>query len=176
MGHTLVAAFDSIFIAKMNESLANTNANKIPFGRQCDREEANRRMNYHMTIAHWAKEKDGVYLPRLDQIHISPFRVTVTASSIMYDREDSALLYFAIEPGNGCRETVKCIRASLEIEASDFLHITIAASQNFNFILELKKKIDTQFRYPFELDINGLDVYHIWEPVVLMKHIEAHIE
>ena len=175
MGYTLVASLGDSFFRKMDELAAKTNANKIPFGRNCDREEANRQMRSHMTIAHWAKEKDDEYLPRVDQIEFSPFHITVTGTGVMYAEENSMLLYFSVRPGSGYQEAAEQIECALGIDTSDFLHITIAASKDHEFIRKLKEETDRQFRYPFDLDISGLDLYHIWKPVVLTKHIEAHV-
>lgn len=171
MGYTLVASFDDSFCEKVNS--LSTNGNKIPYGRHCDREEANRRMNYHMTLAHWAKEYDDVYLPRIDQIRFSQFRITITGVDVMYAEENSMLLYFTVEPGSGYQEAAERIGNALQIGTSPFLHITIAASKDYEFIRKLEEETKRKFRYPFELTVTGLDLYHIWEPVMLTKHIEA---
>ena len=58
MGYTLVTSFDKLSYEKLNYLLEHQNANKIPFDKKCNREEANKILKYHMTLVHWGKQND----------------------------------------------------------------------------------------------------------------------
>jgi len=173
MGYTLVARFHDSFYQEMDQLLADQGNNKIPYGRNCDRNLANSIMKYHMTIAHWAKECDASYLPKVVQLDFSPFSIYVTGSDIMQAEDGSSLLFFRISAGEGFYSAMDYIQNTMSIRISSFWHITIAVSRNQNYIGDLKRIVDQHFRYPFELTISGMDLYHIWKPVRLEKHISA---
>ena len=98
MGYTLVAKCgDGIFLQL--ESLLNKSgvkSNKIPFGRDCDREAADNLLPYHMTVFHWGKAYDSLYLERIRELHFAPFRIEVTGVQVMSAEEGSSLLFFEI--------------------------------------------------------------------------------
>ena len=71
MGHTLVAGFSGADLNRITSLLTEDERKvlcKIPFGRGCDRDEADRALPYHMTLAHWSAAEDPLYLPRLDAL------------------------------------------------------------------------------------------------------------
>ena len=68
MGHTLVARFEPNDFDSINGCLIEWKGktmNKIPFGRNCDREEANRILPFHMTLLHWARSADSYMLQKM---------------------------------------------------------------------------------------------------------------
>lgn len=50
MGYTLVTSFDKLSYEKLNYLLEHQNANKIPFDKKCNREEANKILKYKTVI------------------------------------------------------------------------------------------------------------------------------
>ena len=78
MGHTVVAGFDKKSSEMINELMRPFNANKIPFGRNCDREAANREMDYHMTVFHWAKSIDSYYLEKIKGFSSEGFDIRIS--------------------------------------------------------------------------------------------------
>ena len=157
----------------MDHLLKNQNANKIPFGRKCDRDTANQIMKYHMTLVHWAKEYDAVFLPRVERIQFVPFKIIVTGTNMLYAEEGSLLLYFSVVPGDEFLHAMENIQNVMGMQTSSFFHITIAVSQDHPYIQRLKEVVDEQCVYPFELMVSGLDLYHIWTPTRMDKHISA---
>lgn len=173
MGHTLVARFDTEGERKIL-SLVETGGlkhlpNKIPYGRDCDREEADERLPYHMTVFHWGKAQDAVYLDRLQSFQFTPCSIKVTGVSIMYAEEGSTLLYLNVEPDQGYMKLKEGLECALQSYTSGFLHITLAVSKEHDQILELKKSIEKQTEFPFILNVSSLGLYHIWRPVELIK-------
>lgn len=65
------------------------------------------------------------------------------------------------------------IQNVMGMQTSSFFHITIAVSQDHPYIQRLKEVVDEQCVYPFELMVSGLDLYHIWTPTRMDKHISA---
>lgn len=74
MGHTLVARFEPKDFDSVNRCLMGWQGktiNKIPFGRNCDREEANRILPFHMTLLHWARSADSYMLQKMNALSFS---------------------------------------------------------------------------------------------------------
>lgn len=170
MGHTLVAVLPCEEEQKLKNLLCG--CNKIPYGRNCDREEANEILPYHITLFHWGKAEDKLYLDRLRLRQQPAFSnvsescgVIVTGSSVMIAEEGSYLLYFAVSPQPGFREIIDHIGHVLRMDPPGFLHMTLAVSKDADFIYEKKKKLDEVFSYPFYYKIDRCRLYHIWKPV-----------
>ncbi len=92
MRHTLVARFEPKDFDSVDRCLMGWKGktiNKIPFGRNCDREEANRILPFHMTLLHWGRSSDSYMLQRMNALSFSPVTVTVTGPDIMYAEENS---------------------------------------------------------------------------------------
>lgn len=173
MGHTLVARFDKDgerkILSLVEKCGSNQLPNKIPYGRDCDREKANEKFPYHMTVFHWGKKMDPVYLDRLQAVHFIPCSINVTGVSCMYAEEGSMLLYLYVEPDQGYQQLKEHLEETLRSYTSGFLHITLAVSQEHDQILSLKKKIEEQIEFPFILKVSAMELYHIWKPVELVK-------
>ena len=171
MGHTLVTRFSENGYEKIRDLLYEAgiyNNNKIPFGRDCEREEANAFLPYHVTIFHWAKWEDEKYLRALENLRFRPCKVFVTGVSRMNAEEGSSLLYFAVDPGDGYAEMVNVVEALTLSPTSSFLHITLSVGKNEKEIRRQEEALK-KASYPFFLDVAGLDLYHIWRPVRLIK-------
>jgi 2'-5' RNA ligase len=166
MGHTLVTRFTPESKKYIEEIMAAENANKIPFGRDCDRKEVNAVLEYHMTLLHWAKSRDAYYLERIEGFQPTPCRIRVTGVKTMHAEEGSLLLYFAAEPDQGFRELMHALEQQTGAACSGFLHITLAVSKDHSEILAMGHRIQEKVAFPFTLDIDGLDLYHIWRPTV----------
>ena len=165
MGHTLVANFDPPFNEFLHGTLDPAGANKVPFGRQCDRSMANRTLDYHMTLVHWAEQDDAFYLPKITGILFPQFMMTVTESTISEAQENSWILYFPLKPGERYDEALNSIRSALQISQRPFPHMTLAISKNLEQIKQIKRLVDGHCRYPFTIHADALDLYHIWQPV-----------
>ena len=172
MGHTLVARFEPNDFDSINGCLIEWKGktmNKIPFGRNCDREEANRILPFHMTLLHWARSADSYMLQKMSELSFSPVTVIVTGLDVMYAEENSFILYFQVTPEKDfykweC-EQEKAINATF----SGFLHITIAVSKDLEEINQLKQFLKQNLTFPIELRIGSLELYHIWRPVKLIQ-------
>jgi hypothetical protein len=169
MGHTLVTRINQEDLAYISAVISATGirTNKIPFGRNCDREAADRILPYHFTVFQWAKPDDEKYLRRLkDFKNPGPCSLKVTGTSIMYPVEEgAALLYFDFEPDQRYGRCVNAIQKAMHGPTSSFYHITIAVSMDYDEIEVLKQKIDHTVTFPFIVRVEGFDLYHIWKPV-----------
>lgn len=172
MGYTLVTSFDDEVYKKLNSIIPEIKANKIPYGRNCNRFEANRKMKYHMTLIHWQDDEDEIYLPKIEQLKFVPFEIAITGSELSYAEEGSLVLYFKVKALEGYEAAVENIKAVMNKTVSSFLHITIAVSQDHVHIQKLKREIDSKIKYPLKIDVTGYDLYKKWNPVELERHLE----
>lgn len=140
---------------------------KKPFGRNCDREAADRILPYHFTVFHWAKSDDEKYLGRIKGLNNpGPCSLKITGTYIMYPAEEgSGLLFFTVEPDERYDYCASAIEKAIKRPTSSFYHITIAVSKDYDEIAVLKRMIDRTVRYPFSVRVDGFDLYHIWKPV-----------
>lgn len=164
MGHTLVTRFTPDSIRLLHQLMAPFDTNKIPFGRNCDRRAANSVMDYHLTMFHWAKEQDKYYLDRIRNLKPMPCQISVTGMNLMSAKEGSWLLYFSVEPGQGFRNLSDAVEECVQNCCSSFLHITLAVSTDREELVTIKEHILQTVTFPFSLDVEGLDLYHIWRP------------
>lgn len=164
MGHTLVTRFDSQSSQFLHSLMQPFNANKVPFGRDCDREAANTVLDYHVTLFHWAKNQDAYYLDCIKDIKPVPCQIQVTGTQIMRAEEGSWLLYFPVSPAQGFTDLTASVEANIHTYCSGFLHITLAVSKNREEIEAINRHIRNNVTFPFYLNVEGLDLYHIWKP------------
>lgn len=172
MGHTLVAQWNNDEFSRISRLAGLQPAgryNKIPFGRNCDREDADLVLPYHMTVFHWRKSEDGRYLDRLNSLVFHPFRILVDAADVMCAEEGSFLLYLSVSPGAGYFSFVNELERILDARTSGFLHITVAVSKDENEISTLYRNISGGVTFPFSVSVSTLALYHIWNPVRLVK-------
>ena len=82
----------------------------------------------------------------------------------------SLLLYFAVHPDEGYRDLAQSVERAVHGNTSRFLHITLAAGKDWDEIRAIEKHIRSTVAFPFTLQVEGLDLYHIWKPVT---HVRA---
>lgn len=164
MGHTLVARFAPESYRLIYDIMKSFQAVKIPYGRDCDRNAANEVMDYHMTLFHWAKNYDDYYLNRIENLKAVPFGAKITDACVMHAEENSWLLYFSVAPTENYAKARNVLEEALGTSVSGFLHITLAVSKNYDEIKEIEKHIQSKLTFPFEIRIEGFDLYHIWKP------------
>lgn len=169
VGHTLVTRLGKKDLSYISGIISSTGfqTNKIPFGRNCDRETANRVLPYHFTVFHWPKEDDEKYLHRLKRFtNPGPCSLKITGTAIRYPAEEgSALLYFVFEPDRRYEQCANAVQQAIQKPTSGFYHITLAVSRDFREIEILKQMVDRTVSYPFSVRVEGLDLYHIWRPI-----------
>lgn len=170
MGHTLVTRFSPESHLWIHQLMQPFQANKIPFGRKCDREIANAVLDYHITLFHWSKISDAYYLERIKNLKSSPFQVLVTGIHIMRAEEGSSLLFFSVEPKENFANAQKNLIETFDF-ISGFLHITLAVSLNHNEIDQIKQQIESQISFPVLMDVEGFDLYEIWTPTRKVKSL-----
>lgn len=168
MGHTLVTRLNKHDLALIQATVLKTGipANKIPFGRGCDREAADRVLPYHITFFHWGKKDDETYLRRLKGYKAPGTCVlAITGSTILPGAEGSVVLCFTISPDKNYLVQAAELERILQGKTSASLHMTLAVSQDHREIRLLKRKIDEALMYPLLIRVEGYDLYHIWRPV-----------
>lgn len=164
MGHTVVLGFDNPSLERIHNLTAPFGANKIPFGRNCNREEANNEMDYHMTLYHWAKSMDEYCLSKIKGFHSTICQVQVLGTGIIAAEENSWLLYFDIVPTETFIQLKNAFEEHTGFTVSGFYHITIAVSKEYNEILKMNDYINNNLNFSFLLTADRLDLYHIWTP------------
>ena len=164
MGHTVVLGFDNESNALLHELLDPFGANKIPFGRKCNRTEANKAMDYHMTLYHWPKTMDTDCLSRLNGFQSAPCQVQVNGMRIMQAEENSWLLYFEVNPTDTFKQLKLRFEEHTGFRVSEFYHITLAVGKTYSEIAEIRDYIYQNQVFPFLLCADRLDLYKIWSP------------
>jgi 2'-5' RNA ligase len=164
MGHTVVLGFDNDSNVLLHELLEPFGANKIPFGRRCNREEANKVMDYHMTLYHWPKTMDTYCLSRLNGFQSIPCHIQVNGMRIMQAEENSWLLYFEVSPTETFTQLKLLFEKHTGFCISGFYHITLAVGKDYNEIAEIRDYIWKNQVFPFELTADRMDLYKIWSP------------
>ena len=164
MGHTVVLGFDKESLASIHRLTAPFDTNKIPFGRKCDREAADKEMEYHMTLYHWAKAMDEYCLSRINGFHSVPCQVQVMGTCIMPAEENSWLLYFDIAPTDTFSELKTLFGNYTGFSVSGFYHVTLVVSKDYSEIIRINDYICRNQSFPFTLNADRLDLYHIWRP------------
>lgn len=164
MGHTVVLGFTDTDNEKICKLLEPFDANKIPFGRKCNRYEANTAIDYHMTLYHWPKSMDEYCLSRIKGFHSIPCQIIVSGTHIMRAEEDSWLLYFEITPTETFLQLESLFEKYTGFPTLRFYHITLAVSKDYQTIWEINDHICRNLIFPFRLNADKLDVYKIWTP------------
>lgn len=164
MGHTVVLGFDQESCALIHRLLEPFDANKIPFGRKCSREEANKAMDYHMTLYHWAKTMDACCLPKLNGFRSIPCQIQVNGIRMMQAEENSWLLYFEVSPTQSFLQLKSLFETHTGFCISEFYHITLAVGKDYNEILEIYDDIRGRQDFPFTLTADRIDLYKVWTP------------
>lgn len=164
MGHTVVLGFDNESYVLLHKLLEPFEVNKIPFGRNCNREEANKVMDYHMTLYHWSKKMDNYCLSKLNGFQSIPCQVQVNGMRIMPAEESSWLLYFDVSPTKTFTRLKLLFETYTGFCISEFYHITLAVGKNYNEIKEIGDYICKNQVFPFELTADRIDLYKIWSP------------
>lgn len=171
MGHTLVTRFSPDSNRFLHNLMDPLEANKIPYGRDCDREAANRELDYHVTMFHWSKAMDDCYLPRIRDFQATPCRIRITGVHSARSREGSRFIYFAVEPGEGFPELTAAVERATGERCSSFLHITLAITKDKAKAHRVMDHVLRQVQFPFELEVDGLDLYKIWRPTKLVASL-----
>lgn len=174
MGHTLVTRFSEESFARLQTLLSSVGAdryNKIPFGRDCDREKADEVLPYHVTMLSWAKNSDALYLPRLDQVRLKTCAIRVTGVDMSPAEEGSWFLYLDVQPGSGFEEMRSHLQEVVGLYRYGAPHITVAIDKDRDSMTALRDKLRNTGNFPIELEVSGLDLYHIWRPTKFVRTI-----
>lgn len=171
MGHTLVAVFQDSLNRTLDAALTGLPANKIPFGRDCDRAQANRILPYHATLVHWGKASDAALLSRTMALRMQPCAVKVTGAALWDAEEFSSLLCLTAEPGAGFSALRRAITEKTGLTVPEALHITVSVSRDRDLTQQQHRALTKALHFPLTLPVRALALYHIWEPVCLVKEI-----
>lgn len=171
MGHTLVACFGSNGEKLLREALGPyaSRLNKVPYGRDGNRTQANRELPYHMTVAHWGRNDDQQLLQALEGYSFIPCTLSLTGLETGRGTEGSILLYFRVRPHDDYLRMAQDVSRTLGIPTTTFYHVTIAAEKDRNLVRAAQEYIGGQANFPLEMPIASLDLYHIWSPVRFVK-------
>ena len=166
---TLVAVFSETSSIELKNLLKNAgvqNACKIPFGRDCDRVAADRILKHHITLYHWGKEEDDIYLKRLSPLQsIPPCKVTVRP--IYW--ENSGIVDLKVDASEEFSKVIVIVGKYLKKAPAKPLHITLDITTDAKRTQELYHYLKNMTCFPLELEISGLELYKIWNPVKLVK-------
>lgn len=177
MGHTLVTHFTNEsgdLIRRIMHEAGAEYACKIPYGRDCERKEADQLLPHHITVFHWAKEYDAIYLSRLKEYRFKEVcHVRAVRATLVYAEENSLLLKLDVKPEEDFIKMAEVLEITLGKKTSHSLHITLAVSKDHDEIRRIFRRIEQQSVFPLRLCVSGLDLYHIWRPVRKVKSFMA---
>ena len=166
---TLVAVFSETSSSELKNLLKNAgvqNDCKIPFGRDCDRVAVDRILKHHITLYHWEKEEDDIYLKRLSPLQsIPPCKVTVRP--IYW--ENSGIVDLNVDASEEFSKVIVIVGKYLKKAPAKPLHITLDITTDAKRAQELYHCLKNMTCFPLELEISGLELYKIWNPVKLVK-------
>lgn len=172
MGHTLIALFDGE--AERIVSAAGIqhiqHMNKIPVGKPCDREAANRVLPYHLTLLHWSRKEDAQYLPCAEKLRFSACTFRAEKPRILKFQNGSRLLYLPLVPERGFAELQKQISAVFHAPCDPFLHMTLAAG-SADEIDAAYRAVSRVMQKPVIMQMTALALYHIWTPTKCVRRI-----
>lgn len=173
MGHTLVTHFTNEsgdLIRRIMHEAGAEYACKIPYGRDCERKEADQLLPHHITVFHWAKEYDAIYLSRLKEYRFKEVcHVRAVRATLVYAEENSLLLKLDVKPEEDFIKMAEVLEITLGKKTSRSLHITLAVSKDHDEMKRIFQRINEQNLLPLRLCVSGLDLYHIWRPVRKVK-------
>ena len=173
MGHTFVARFsdqDIRLIRTMMQKAGVGQTVKIPYGRPCDRAAADLILPYHMTLFHWGRQEDAYYLGNLEKYRFpGACKVTVTEVVSVNAEEGSKLVKLRVKPSAGFAKMTGSLEQLLHHRVSSDLHITLAVSKDHSKMGQIEASIKDHMQFPFEMTVTGISLYHIWEPVRLVR-------
>lgn len=163
-------SIDSInSILSLNEPLC-----KIPYGRNISNRYEVDSMPYHITLSSCdIKQKDFV-INELSKIDLKKFKLTIDKVDVMKGKENSYVLYFNVLINNAFKELLEKIYSIIESDKYkiDVItpHITITIDKDYNKIIEIKNRIDNNFR-SFEVEVIGFYLWELWPPVLIQEFI-----
>ncbi|MCR4646688.1 MAG: hypothetical protein K5695_14975 [Oscillospiraceae bacterium] len=172
MGHTLVTRFakeDHQRLQKMLAAAGAADANKIPYGRPCDRKKADQILPHHVTLFSWKKELDAKYLKALEGYRFpGTCKLLITKPKWISGEEGSTLLMLEAVPSDGFDEMIAPLEKRMQMKPRQHLHITLAVSKDH---LKIRRYYDAMKKpdFPFQMTVTGLELYKIWEPVKLVR-------
>lgn len=173
MGHTLVTHFTKESADRIRRIMQEADAEhacKIPYGRDCERKEADQLLPHHITVFHWAKEYDAIYLSRLKEYRFNEIcHVRAVRASLVCAEENSLLLRLDVKPEEDFMKMAEELEKALGKKTSRSLHITLAVSKDHDEMKRIVRRINEQNLFPLRLCVSGLDLYHIWRPVRKVK-------
>ena len=170
MGHTLLAVFGQELRRLILEAGIISN-NKIPIRTDCDREAVNRIIPYHITLFHWDKRQDILYMKKMEKVRFQPCSVKVDSIGIMQGNLYSYVLYLKVSPDRGFDALCSNIEAATGRPVESFLHITISVSRDQKVIEAQYKALAKTLRLPLVLPVQALELYRIWSPVRFEQRI-----
>ncbi|SDA20267.1 hypothetical protein SAMN02910447_01730 [Ruminococcus sp. YE71] len=173
MGHVIAAGFSQESLTELKflmKKATSDSANKIPYGRGCDREQADSVFGYHISLFNWAKEKDGTMLGRLCGYQFrSACTVFAEKPILLHGHEDSVMLCLKIRPADGFYSLTDGLKDTLGHKVGEHPHITLAVSKDHGRIHRMYKKLKKSEFFPLELTVDHLELYKVWNPVELVR-------
>lgn len=171
MGHTLVAVLSQEDETRLTALLARCgmqDANKIPFGRGCDRAKADAVLPHHITLVSWSKKEDAVMLDRLRSYHF-PGNCEILAGEpvLSPSKEGSTVLMLPVTGGQGWAQLQQSVKKQTGTPCQASPHITLAASKDKALLRAYQDRLLQSCLFPLHLTVTGAQLYHIWTPVVL---------
>lgn len=138
---------------------------KVPYGKGVDDRMRNDTLPYHFTVFSWDIGKEKEVIQFLNHLKFSTFTVLVNQIEIVSGNEGSFDLRFNIKKTKELikiqKEIYDCYSSNYYIPNFFSFHITIHIDKNYQSVLEIKKRIESEF-IPFQLEVDQFGLFEIY--------------
>lgn len=161
---TLITSFKEKELDKIDQRIKNINYHmcKVPYGINDELRSKIDNLPYHFTIFATDKQNERKLLNIASSIKMNKITLKVSNVRIMNGRDNSFVLYFAIEENEDIKELQR--KFFLQIPGEHYnpdkftFHMTLHIDKDEKIVNKLKDKIELNFK-PFTLEFDELALY-----------------
>ena len=162
---TLITKFKEQELNKINNQLKKIHYHmcKVPYGINDELRNEIDNLPYHFTIFATDKQNESKLLNIANNIKVDTITLRINDIKIMNGKNNSFVLYFAIEENKNIKELQR--KFFLQIPGENYdpdkftFHMTLHIDKDENIINDLKEKIKLNFK-PFDLKFDDLVLYN----------------
>ncbi len=171
---TLITSFKEKELEKINQQIKNVDYNmcKVPYGINDDLRSEIDNLPYHFTIFATDKDNEEQLLNIVNNIKVGKITLKINDIKIMKGRNNSFVLYFAIEENEDIKNLQRIIFLNILGENYNpdkfIFHLTLHIDKDEKLVNKLKEKIESNFK-PFDIEFDKLVLYNY--PGEMIKEI-----
>jgi 2'-5' RNA ligase len=162
---TLITNFKEKELDKINHQIKNIDYHmcKVPYGINDELRYEIDNLPYHFTIFATDKQNERKLLEIANDIKVDTITLRINDIKIMNGKNNSFVLYFAIEENKNIKELQRKFFSQILGENYNpdkfTFHMTLHIDKDENIINDLKEKIKLNFK-PFNLEFDDLALYN----------------